>query len=282
MSIITFWNDNTGKIGQTYSALAIASYMGVEHNYKILLISTRYDDQVTAKAFGVSKAVKSMNILKNNNQSADLASGIEGMMKLAAANRLTPEVVPDYTKMVYKNRLEFVPAIKKKPGLEYENVYKSYKNVLAVVARYYDLVFVDLNNGLEHAATQEILNMSNVVVLNIEQKLDEIEKLKQLKKNKELFPKNNTLSLINNYDKNSKYTSKNMAREIGEKRELLTVPYDNLFTESVQEGMTAEFFINTRLKRLDDPEDKTTFFINELKKDSEAIIYKIQELQMKS
>ena len=49
----------------------------------------------------------------------------------------------------------------------------------------------------------------------------------------------------------------------------------------MQEGQTAEFFLNTRIKKLEGLEDRTSFFIHELKRDSDAIIYKMQELQMR-
>ncbi len=281
MAIVTFWNDNTGKIGQTHSAMAIASYMATEHNYKILLMTTRYDDQVALKAFGVEDRVKTVNLITSNNQTMDLESGIEGLSKLSLSNRLTPELVANYTKIVYKNRLEVVSAPKKKEELDYDKIYSSCKDILNVAKSYYDIIFVDLNNGMSNKTTKEILKMSNLIILNIEQKLSEIERLEELKKDKELFPPKKILTLINRYDRKSKYSSKNISREIGEKKEILTVPYANLFSESAEEGQTAEFFLNTRLKRLDDGEDRTTFFIKELKRATDTIIYKMQELQMR-
>ena len=281
MAIVTFWNNNTGKIGQTYSSIAISAYMAVEHNYKILLMSTRYDDEIALTSFGVEDRMKTLNKLTEGKQAMDLESGIEGMSKLVYANRLTPELIPSYTKVVYKDRLEVVVAPKKKPGLDYPKIYKSCKEIINFARQYYDIVFVDLNNGLESDTTKDILKMSNIVILNIEQKLSELEVLKEMKKEKELFNPKQVLALINNYDRKSKYSSKNITRELGEKKEILTVPYANLFSEAVQEGTTADFFLNTRLKRLDDGEDRTTFFIRELKRGTEQIVYKMQELQMR-
>lgn len=281
MVIVTFWNNNTGKIGQTHSALAIASYMGVEHNYKTLLMSTKYNDQVAMQAFGANERKKTVGLFTNNKQTMDLESGIEGMSKLATANRLSPEMVPNYTKIVYKNRLEVVSAPRKKMDLDYTKIYRSCKDILNVARRYYDIIFVDLNNGIEDETTKEILKMSNIVILNIEQKLSEFEKIAELRQEKELFTAKNSIPMINTYDRKSKYSSKNVSRELGEKKEILTIPYCNLFSEAVQEGTVAEFFINTRLKKLEDSNDRTTFFVQEVKRASDAIIYKIQELQMR-
>lgn len=281
MAIVTFWNNNTGKIGQTHSALAIASYMGVEHNYKILLMSTKYNDRVSVNAFGANQRAKTLKILTEDKNSIDLESGIEGMSKLAAASRLAPEMVQNYTKIVYKNRLEVVAGPKRRAELDYDKVYRSCRDILNVAKRYYDIIFVDLNNGIETDTTKEILKMSDVIILNIEQKPAEFEKIMELKENQELFPMKKVISLINRYDRKSKYSSKNISRELGEKKEILTVPYCNLFSEAVQEGETAEFFLNTRIKKLDGLDDRTSFFINELKRDTERVIYKMQELQMR-
>lgn len=281
MAIVTFWNNNTGKTGQTHSAMAIATYMGVEHNYKILLMSTKYDDRVSVDAFGANQRTKTIKILTNEKNSIDLESGIEGMSKLASANRLAPEMVPNYTKVVYKNRLEVVAGPKKKMELDYDKIYRSCRDILNVAKRYYDIIFVDLNNKIDSETTKDILKMSDVIVLNIEQKPSEFEKLIELRQNQELFPMKKTIPMINRYDRKSKYSSKNVSREIGEKKEILTIPYCNLFAEAVQEGETAEFFLNTRIKKLEGLNDRTSFFINELKRDTDRIIYKMQELQMR-
>lgn len=41
MAIITFWSNTKKETGQTMSIAAVATCMAIEHNYKILLVSTR-------------------------------------------------------------------------------------------------------------------------------------------------------------------------------------------------------------------------------------------------
>lgn len=284
MTIVTFWNNNTGKIGQTYSALAIATQMAIEHNYKILLMSTRYNDQVTMKAFGFDKSAKTAGLLTKNKASMDLESGIEGMTKLALANRLTPEVVPNYTRMVFRKRLEVLSGPRDREGenINYERIYSATKSILNVAKKYYDIIFVDLNNGFGEEPTREVLKISNIIVLNFEQKLSELDYLKQLKEEKkDLFTSKKILTLVNRYDRYSKYNVKNITRYLGEKKDILAVPYSNLFAEAVQEGTAADFFTNPRIRKLEDTEDKTAFFMSELRRDSESIIYRMQELRMR-
>ena len=40
MSIVTFCNSSIEQTGKTMSIAAIATYMAIEHNYRILVIST--------------------------------------------------------------------------------------------------------------------------------------------------------------------------------------------------------------------------------------------------
>lgn len=280
MAIITFWNDNTGKTGQTYSALAIAMHMGIEHNYKTLLMSTRYGDGVTMQAIGTTQRSKTLKMLTNGKKSMDLESGIEGMAKLASASRLSPDMVPNYTKVILKDRLEVVVAPSKKTEVDYNKIYSSCKDILNVARKHYDIVFVDLNNGLHTETTKEILRMSDIIIMNIEQKPKEMKKLIELREDAETFNPKRILTLINNYDRKSKYSTKNISREIGEKKEVLSIPYCNLYMEAVQEGTAPEFFLGTRVKRLDGFEDRTSFFIHEVDRAVKAIIYKLQELQM--
>lgn len=281
MAIITFWNDNTGKIGQTYSTIGIGTLMGIENNYKTLLFSTKYGDQTLMKAYGTGERAKAIKMLTTSNTSLDLETGIEGMEKLIAANRLTPDVVPNYTKVILKDRLEILSAPKKKAGLDYSKIYKTCEDILNIANKYYDIIFVDLNNGIAELTTKEILAMSDIIIINIEQKLSEIEKISAILKDRELFKPEKIMVLMNNYDRKSKYTAKNMARELGRVKNILTVPYSNLFAEAIQEGRIAELFLNLKVNSLQGTDDRTAYFINELKKTVEAIVYKMQELQMR-
>ena len=257
--------------------------MAIEHNYKILLMSTKYNDQVTMQAFGFSQSVQALNKLTKNKNSMELESGIEGMTKLALSSRLTPEVVPNYTRMVFKDRLEILAAQKSKEGgnVDYIRTYSATKNILSVARKYYDIIFVDLNNGFSEAPTREILEMSNIIIINVEQKMSEFDALTELKEKEKIFTPKNSFTLINRYDRESKYTSKNITRYLNEKKEVFTVPYDNLFAEAVQEGTAAEFFLNPRIRKLEDTEDKTAFLISELSRAEQAIVYRMQELQMR-
>ena len=278
MAIITYWNNNNGRIGQSYSALAIASYMAIEHNYRMLLMSTRFKDTLLMQAFGLDKVNKATSMFTGNNQaSVDLETGIESISKLSQSNRLTPDVIPTFTKMIFRDRLEVLSG----PSAgDYQKIFSTCPDIINVASKTYDIVFVDLNNGVENDYTKEIINSSDIIILNAEQKLSELESLIKIKESK-IIPPMKTLFLLNKYDRFSKYTIKNSTRFIGEKKDVMSVPYSNLFMESLEEGTVAEMFLNPSIRKLSSTEDKNGYFMSELKRDSEAIIYKMQELQMR-
>ncbi len=191
-----------------------------------------------------------------------LANGIEGLAKAIISNKASPEIITNYTKIIFKNRLEVLPGIKSEDYEEYKRLKPVYADIIRTANQYYDLIFVDVNKGLDDETTREILKLSDLIVVNITQRLRLINDYIELKKEGFLAQKKNTLLLVGRYDRYSKYNSKNMARYIGE-REVFTVPYSTLFFEAANEGKVADFFLS------------------EIKKVSSKILYKLQELKMR-
>ena len=280
MAIITFWNKNNEQTGQTLSAVAIASIMAIEHNLKILLISTQYDDPTLELAFGgfVKPVLKS--IIKTPTVNVD--NGIEGLVKNAYSSRLTPEIIPNYTQIIYKNRLEILQGVKKtedsKTDEQYVRTRAKYKDVIQNAARYYDMVIIDLERQINDEVTKEILGISNLIVYNIEQKIDMINDFLEQKEKDSLLAGEKVMLNVGNFDTRSKYTEKNIMRYAGIKKDLLIVPYNTLYFEAAREQKVADLFL--KIRNIDDGSNNT-FFIESLKKNVDKILYKLEELQMK-
>lgn len=170
-----------------------------------------------------------------------------------------------------------MPGIKSEDYEEYKRLKPVYSDIIRTANRYYDLIFVDVNKGLDDEITRELLDLSDLIMVNLTQRLRLINDYIELRKNGFLMQKENILLLVGRYDRYSKYSSKNMARYIGEK-EIFTVPYSTLFFEAANEGKVADFFL--RFRKIDET-DRNAIFINEIKKVSSKILYKLQELKMK-
>ena len=100
----------------------------------------------------------------------------------------------------------------------------------------------------------------------------------QIKKSNKIFQTDKNMLLIGRYDRFSKFNSKNLTRYLNEKQEIPTIPYNTLFFEACNDANVADFFLRFRLV---DETDRNAFFIKEVNKAAEKIVYKLQELQMK-
>ena len=86
-----------------------------------------------------------------------------------------------------------------------------------------------------------------------------------------------SLVLVGRYDKYSKYNSKNISRFLEEKNQVLTIPYNTLFFEAANEAGVPDLLLS--LRKTIDSEDRNAIFIEEIKRASENITYRLQELQ---
>lgn len=276
MAIITFCNSKREETGKTMSLAAIATYMSIEHNSKNLIISTTNQEDRLKRCFWEEKKKTkfSFGIFgPNKNNILEQENGIRGLNKMAKSNKITPEIITNYAKVVFKDRLEILIG----PEQEKTDIYTSYPDVLTVANQYYDRVFVDLDENVPKDIKEKILNKSDVIVMAINQRLSSIETVRQKKEENPAFLSSKTLLLIGRYDRYSKYNVKNITRYLAEKNQVLTIPYNTLFFEATDEAGVPDLFL--KFKKFLDPEDRNAFFIQEIKRASESIIYRIQAVQ---
>lgn len=279
MAVVTFWSNGKEETAKTLSIVAIATNMAIEHNYKILLLSTNYNDDTLENCFWEKqKPKKSLVDLTPPGAVVEFDNGIEGLAKAIKANKATPELISNYTKIVFKDRLDVLLSIKSGSYDEYQRLRDIYPEILQAANQYYDLVFVDVNKGLDNEFIRGILKNSDLVITNLTQRTKIIDDYMAVKEKEKLFSKSNNMLLIGRYDRFSKYTPKNIARYMNTKQEINVIPYSTLFFEACNEGKVADFFL--RFRTIDES-DRNAAFVKEVRKVTEKIDYKIQELQMK-
>mgnify|MGYP005797238597 FL=1 len=279
MAIVTFWSNGKEETAKTLSIVAIATNMAIEHNYKILLLSTNYNDDTLESCFWEKqKPKKSLMDLTPPGTIVEFDNGIEGLAKAIKSNKATPELISNYTKIVFKDRLDVLLSIKSNSYDEYQRLRDIYPEILQAANKYYDLIFVDINKGLDNEFIRNILKTSDLVITNLTQRTKIIDDYMRIKEKEKLFSKSNNMLLIGRYDRFSKYTAKNIARYMNTKEEINVIPYSTLFFEACNEGKVADFFL--RFRTIDES-DRNASFIKEVRKVTENIDYKLQELRMK-
>ncbi len=279
MSIVTFWSDGREQTGKTTSIVAVATYMAIQHNYKILLVSTSFNDKTMENCYWSEKKQKRNFGLfsSNTNTNIAMANGIEGLSKLIKSNKIAPENITNYTKIVFKDTLEVLTGYSGYKE-KYDNIKLDYPNVINLASKYYDIVLVDLDKEMGSDVIKEILDMSNLVVINLTQRLSSINKFLETREEIQALKGKKSLLLFNKYDKYSKYSVKNISRYMGEKNKVSTIPYNTLFFEACEEARVPDFFLKLRNTQI---ADRNGFFLAEIRRTIENIIYRLQDLQMR-
>lgn len=281
MAIITFKSNERKETGQTLSLAAVATQLAIEHNYKVLVVSTSFQEQILENCFWELDRLNNPAVGGMFQKSAvGIESGIEGLIKVLVSNRTSPEIVRNYSKIVLRDRLDVLLAPKTTDYKDYANISASYAEILQLANRFYDLILVDLSNRLPEQDAENIVQMSDIVVMNLTQRLRSIDDFAELRDNNEFYKKKNIMLLIGRYDTFSKYNIKNITRYLKEKGGIKAIPYNTLFFEACSEGKIVDFFL--RLKNVTDETDRNYVFLREVSKTANDIIYKLQELQMKN
>ena len=64
MAIVTFYSNDKKETGQSLSVAAIAAHMAIAHNYKILVVSTDFNDLTLENCFWEYNKIRTTGIIK--------------------------------------------------------------------------------------------------------------------------------------------------------------------------------------------------------------------------
>ena len=277
MPIISFYNNSRREAGNTLSSIALATQMAIEHNMKILLLSSSFKDETIKESFvNENKTIKR---LFKNTQPKINQGGIEGLDRIIKSNKMSKDIVKDYTEVVLKDRLELLLGLGKNHEKSYEDIEQDYEKIVLLANQYYDMVIVDIDRELSQEVKNAIIKHSDIVILTAVQTAKEMMYLQNFCENNELGINNkNSIILIGKYNKDTKYNVKNISRNIFRQNKLInTIPFNSLFFEAVQEANVIDLFLN--LMKVKDKDDNYEF-IQEIKRLSTDIQNRLQELQM--
>lgn len=279
MAIIGFWSGSKKETGQTLSVTSVATHMSVEHNYKILLIDATFDDDTMERCFWTINNKKSI-VQTLNKGKLDISSGAEGLLSAVASNKTTPEIIKNFTRVVFNNRLDVLCGLKTKSPEEFTKALIHYNDLVKQADKYYDMVFVDMEKTLKYETTKLLLEASNLVVYNFTKNRKQAEEyLEYMQENKEILKKDKMIPLLSNSDENTVYNARNMTSFIGERKEIASIPYNSSFVRTASEAGVADYFLKNRAHT--SPKDKDAFFMNSVEDVCQRIIKRLEELKYK-
>ena len=275
MAIVSFWTEDSKETGQTSTAIAVATQMAIQHNKKVLLISTYANNKEFDAAY-LKPQVQKTNLLSFLNltkKSVGMESGVTGLMKIEGSNKLTPDMIRDYTGIIFKDRLEVLSGF---DGVETAAIDSFYLSLVKKANMAYDIVIIDLKKEINELA-QDMLTVSDVIVYGMTQKRHSIEEYSKSRKEGYTSKMNNLIGYIGRYDKFSKYTQKNIIRSIKTKDSLFPIVYNTLFSDACDEGGVVDYFLKMQTVS---EKDRNANFLNNVKELIQGILYKIDEMQM--
>ncbi len=279
MAIIGFWGGENKQSAQTLSMVAVATYMAIEHNYRILVVDATFQDDTLERCFWKLDGRKSLATDLNGGK-LDIASGAEGLISAVASNRTTPEIIPNYTRVVLKNRLDILCGLQTDDPAQFEKSLMQYTDLLKIANKYYDFVFVDISKTLKDKTTRMLLETSTIIVYTFIQNLKMIDSYIEKMQVQDVLKKGNVIPILTNADEKSKYNVKNASRYIGARKELASIQHNANFMECACEASVANFFLKTRLATT--PQDKNSEFVNSVSGVCKQILEKIEELKYRT
>ena len=271
MSIITFLNKDKKESGQSLSVAAIATLMAIEHNYRILIISTDFNDKTLEGCFFNPNKKGNIKDMFTKSLNADIANGLEGLIRMFASNRADKDVIRSYTKPILKDRLDILESPKTNDFKEYINISTYFSQIADVANSAYDIVLVDLSNKIPLENQRKMTDLSTLVVVGLNQNQNSINNFENLKLEDEFYRRKNVILSIGKYNMNSKYTAKNIGRYLKEKNLPVVVPYNILFSDNCTEGKILDYFL--AIKEYKVSQGKDQYFCAQVRETIERIDY---------
>ena len=283
MSVITFSNRDVKETGQTYTVAAIASQLAINHNYKILMISTDFKDETLERCFFPPKKVQ--QIVQNNpylqtrtGMANDVSNGFEGLLRAFQSNRASVESIKSYTKPILRDRLDLLPAPGTPDIKEYNNLATHFSQIAEVASKAYDVVIVDMSYDTPIEAQEKLYNISSIVVMGITQNQIALDNFLKLKETNPFFAKDNVMICMGRYNPQSRFSAKNVSRYLRERNLPLVVPYNILFSDFCAEGKAIDYL--TDMMKVTNKDDENYQFLKMLNQTAEALDYKRQQIEL--
>ena len=273
MAILSFWSGNPKEAGQTLSIAAIATQISIEHNRKTLVVDATFKDDTLEKCFWKPDENKELK-KKLNKGKLDIATGTEGLMSAIASNKTSPEIISNYTKVVFNKRFDVLLGLKTTNYEEYDSYLKLYPDMLKAANKFYDLVIVDLPKTTQRQTTMDILRTSDVVMYTMSQNLKQINEF--IENRNEMQELKRVIPLLGSANDFCKYNPKNVSTFVREKQ-LAYISYNNKFLESASEGEVAKFFLDAI--RSKNARDKNAQFLKSVAETSQKVIRKFEEIK---
>lgn len=235
MAKIVFWSPAEGTSGATHAAIAISSLMGITHKTSSLLIDANSNSKKIASSFTL------FDDLTNSNSFNDSNLGMNAIMRLIKSNKLSPDIIQNYSKPVLKGRLDILySAVANTSTEERENLI-SMPLITKNADEVYDLVFVDLPKTTTDDSVIRVLSQADIIICVIPQEVEKLSTIMKKIENVTEIKDKQKIFVLGNYEAGSKYNLFNVKLKYKLPDPLFALPHNYLFADACNDGTVLDF-----------------------------------------
>jgi len=234
---IAFWSPNHGQTGTTSAAVAMACMAALLYNFKILLAHSHFERSTLESCFMKEKVHDHEDFLDFSD------NGLDALKRLAKNGRLTSGMICNYTISLLANRrLDLLQGTKTSKPIDAQETLALLSQIFTIANRDYDLTMIDVPSGTHHKLTRTIIQQSDLVVVCLNQNKAILDAYFSSKSYASMLGEKTILYNIGMYNKNSRYTLKNLAKTYGMDH-VMCIPYDVGFMDACNNSRILDFIM---------------------------------------
>ncbi len=236
MAKIVFWSPEEGASGCTHTAIAVSSLLGITHNVSSLLIDANSNSKKIASSFTL------YDDLVNTNGFNDTNLGMNAIMRLIKSNKLSPDIIQNYSKPVLKGKMDVLYSAIANTTTEARENLLSMPLIAKNADDVYDLVFIDLPKDTTDDGVIRVLSQADIVVCVVPQEVEKLSRvLKKMRDIDEIKDKK-VIYVLGNYEQDSKFSISYVKMNYKLPEPLYVLPHNYLFTDACNDGNVFDFF----------------------------------------
>ncbi|PKM56750.1 MAG: hypothetical protein CVU98_09610 [Firmicutes bacterium HGW-Firmicutes-3] len=234
---IAFWSPNHGQTGTTSAAVAMASMSALMYNFKILLAHSHFERSTLESCFMKEKVHHHEDLLDFSD------NGLDALKRLAKNGRLASGMICDYTISLLANRrLDLLQGTKTPKPMDTQETLTLLSQIFTVANGDYDLTMIDVPSGTHQKLTRKIIKHSDLVVVCLNQNKALLDAYFTNPSYASMLSEKTVLYNIGMYNKDSRYTLKNLAKTYG-MNNMMCIPYDVGFMDACNNSRVLDFMM---------------------------------------
>jgi len=253
---VSFWS-NYHQVGTTNNMIAVAVYLALRCNMRILMAHNHFERSTLEPAF-IDKSFLEHSLMDFSD------TGIDALSRFIRFNRIEKNEIASYTTTVIKNRLDLLTGTRNINTDIYRNgLNETIHLILKSAGEYYDLVLIDTAPG-NNEISRKIIENSDLITVNLSQNPNTFDNFLDNFGNYT----DRSCFIIGRYDDNSRYNIKKLKRKYKLKH-VYAIPYNTEFADACIESRAVDFFLRNLNTVKNDIHEK---FINHVSETAEALL----------